>query len=88
MPAPMQSVLQVVAAQVVVALAAQVDEASASASAPSRSSCSLQGSFGHYPLLDVPVSVRLRWRYSVDLPLPRVGPPTNPAALPSRRDFL
>jgi len=32
----MQSVLQVVAAQVVVALAAQVDEASASASAPSR----------------------------------------------------
>jgi hypothetical protein len=32
-------------------------------------------------------SVRLRWRYSVDLPLPPRRSADNPAALPSRRDF-
>ena len=33
------------------------------------------------------LTVRLRWRYSVDLPLPPRRSADNPAALPSRRDF-
>jgi len=34
------------------------------------------------------LAVRLRWRYSVDLPLPPRRSADNPAALPSRRDFF